>query len=57
MLYPTGSTNYAFTTPKINGVKQVMVMENSPKIFVQAKIRSIMSAIVNPGDMVDNTHS
>ena len=55
MLYPTGSINHASATPR-NDAKSVMVVGNSPKIFVQTKIRCIMSGIVNPEDMIIDTH-
>ena len=56
MLYSTGFINHTSATPR-NDAKLVMVVENSPKIFVQEKNRGIMSRIVNPEDMVINTHS
>ena len=55
-LYPTGSINHASVTPR-NDAKPVMVVGNSPKIFVQAKIRVIISVTVNLEDMAVNTHS
>ena len=56
-LYPNGKINHAFIMSK-NNTRQVMVAENSLKIFVQAKDHTgTLSATVNLANMVEDTHS